>query len=186
MRTPEIRVIWSEQPTGIPYDGYSHDNGTNHGYVSLRADPSAIDRIPELNENLDLKALVESVNGPESALESVAVVEPYMSDQDPSGMICCLGLIYRDRVRFQCISAAAAFAPLFIRAAQKAGVKWSAFPLVELSPLMLFAEGLTGWRIELFLPGKAVPGADARLSLREIFRQVGPLLRTSPWLQFPS
>ena len=163
---PEIRVMWTPGPTGVPYPAYEYEGGANHGYVSLIADPTAIDRIPELAEEPELKALVAAINAPGGEYETVAVVEPDETAGTPEKVHAVLGLIYRDRRAFSDAGMAAAFGPLFILSCDRAGVRFPVPPLLDISPMGLHDEGLAGWRLDLYVAGSGGTREAAWASFR--------------------
>jgi hypothetical protein len=66
--------IWISNDWGpaVPYPGIDHRDGNmNHGYRPVKADPSAIRRIPEVNGWPELVDFLEKVNAESSPIESV-------------------------------------------------------------------------------------------------------------------
>src|SRR5437879_136242 len=74
------RTIYVDTKWGppVPYPAMNHHGGsTNYGYVRLKGNLGAIDRIPEIEGWPELRALLLRINGDTSPLESIGCEKHY-------------------------------------------------------------------------------------------------------------
>lgn len=76
-----LEIVHQHKP--IPYggDGKLRDDGdANYGFKMVKADPTLLGQIPELQRDSDLLNLVSAINAPETGLFSVGCVSAPVSD----------------------------------------------------------------------------------------------------------
>jgi hypothetical protein len=79
-----VEFCESQSGIGIPYPAVERTDGhSNYGYFDLKRKPDLIDTVVELQDSLELMALVREMNDPRSVVRSLACEKALSENRDP-------------------------------------------------------------------------------------------------------
>lgn len=175
----EIRIGLGTKALGIPYGPVKREDGENYGYMSLIKNPEAIDNIPELFGEPEMKAFVAGINSEGGDFESVRIL--HWSHEMPDGQTrkCInLGVIFRDRRLFSDYGSQLLFAGNVLQHMTYGNLDLDSPPLFDIQQARLIEERVSGWIIDVYLGGIGSDFDAANKSLAATFEKMLPMFRS--------
>lgn len=173
-KRPEIRIGLHSIPLPIPYNKAKRDDGENFGYRSILKNPSAIEEIPELINEPQMKKFVQQMHAPTGIFESVRIVHWTEKQGDIYRKILCLGFIFRDRQLFMSYNEYLCFAGHLLMNMNKGNIAFDMPFLFEIQPATLIFENFSGWIMDIYVAGHGLDESGASQRLGHILQSLRP------------
>ncbi|MEC9483165.1 MAG: hypothetical protein UMU75_07535 [Halomonas sp.] len=169
-RKVSIRLTLDDECLQIPYGAQAYDGGHIHPYRSLIHHPEQVATIPEVEGQPALRRILEIINGPKGAFESVRVDSSYHEHDGGIAHIIVVGFIFRDRRLFGSFDNCLLFAGKLLEAlhADEAFRDSEDSAQLEIQRAVLTEHAKEGWIMDLYLMGQ---GQDQDSSDRELARR---------------